>query len=280
MDPHFRAFSFVDRITTLEIGRRIVGQYTIPASLDSFSHSLVSEAVGQLAAWATMAAVRFTHRPVAGLVGRVEMHSRVCPGQTLDLAAELDSIDDEAVAYAGTASVNGSTVLRLEHCVGPMMPVHDFDDPDRVRQRFDLLCGEGAPLGAFTGVPEFAFELKSKSSEGAIRAMLQVPKQAEFFADHFPRRPVCPGTLLVHASLGLAVGLMDSIDPSSRERRWVPAVISDVKLRSFIPPGEALELEACRIESSPDSARVALQIRRRDRRIGSLRVNLKQVAVQ
>jgi len=276
MDPHFRAFSFVDRITALEPGRHIVGQYSIPAPLPSFSNSLVSEAVGQLAAWAAMAAVHFTIRPVAGIVGRAEMRDSVLPGKTLDLTAEIESIDQEAVAYAGTASVDGSTVLQLERCVGPMMPVTDFDDPHRVKQRFDLLCGQGAPAGAFAGLPQFPLESQTMTSEGSIRASFRVPEQAEFFSDHFPRRPVFPGTLLIQAGLEVAVGLLDSISPSPADTRWVPTVISDVKLRSFVPPGELLDLEARRDASPPGSAGVVLQIRRRDRRIGSLRVDLNQ----
>jgi len=55
MDPHFRAFSFVDRITSVNGGNKIRGCYTIPSGLKDFPSSLAGEAVGQLAAWAAMA---------------------------------------------------------------------------------------------------------------------------------------------------------------------------------------------------------------------------------
>ena len=142
MDEHFRAFSFVDRITSVEPGVRIRGSYAIPPDLDSFSHSLVAEAVGQLAAWAAMAAVDFKRRPVAGLAGRIELLAPVRPGQMLELAAELETVDTEAVAYGGTASAEGVPVIRLEHCVGPMMPMEDFDDPQAMRERFGRFCRE------------------------------------------------------------------------------------------------------------------------------------------
>ena len=77
MDEHFRAFSFVDRIASLEPGTRIRGSYTIPSSIDDFPASLVAEAVGQLAAWAVMSAVDFKSRPVAGLAGNIELLSIV-----------------------------------------------------------------------------------------------------------------------------------------------------------------------------------------------------------
>src|SRR5215467_13065429 len=122
MDGHFCAFSFVDRITSLERGSSIHGNYTIPPKVDAFPVSLVAEAVGQLAAWAAMTAVDFSHRPVAGIAGRIELLSIVRPGQVLELGAELESADTDTVGYCGTASVEGSPVLRLFDCVGPMVP--------------------------------------------------------------------------------------------------------------------------------------------------------------
>src|SRR5262245_6296958 len=107
MDGHFRAFSFVDRITALEPGRRVRGHYTIPARLAAFPPALVAEAVGQLAAWAAMAALEFKCRPVAGLAAAVNFISSVRPGQQIELMASLDTLDAEAVAYQGVAQVDG-----------------------------------------------------------------------------------------------------------------------------------------------------------------------------
>jgi hypothetical protein len=41
----------------------------------------------------------------------------------------------------------------------------------------------------------------------------------------------------------------------------VPEAILDMKLRSFIPPGATLRLEAKLKQGSPDSARLALETR-------------------
>ena len=103
MDEHFRAFTFVSRITSVEPGVRIRGTYAIPPDVGPFPHSLVAEAVGQLAAWSAMAAVDFKYRPVAGLAGNIELLSPVRPGQTLELAAELETADTEAVVYGSAA---------------------------------------------------------------------------------------------------------------------------------------------------------------------------------
>jgi len=68
----------------------------------------VPEAVGQLAAWSAMAALDFKVRPVAGLAGRIELMSDVRPGQSLELAVEIQTAEMDAVAYGGTAQVDGS----------------------------------------------------------------------------------------------------------------------------------------------------------------------------
>ncbi|HXJ73185.1 MAG TPA: hotdog domain-containing protein, partial [Candidatus Dormibacteraeota bacterium] len=99
MDAHFRAFTFVDRITELDPGRHIRGRYTIPVDVPNFPATLVTEAVGQLAAWAALAALEFKSRPVAGLATHIDFFSPVQPGQVLELSAELETLEEDAVAY-------------------------------------------------------------------------------------------------------------------------------------------------------------------------------------
>jgi 3-hydroxymyristoyl/3-hydroxydecanoyl-(acyl carrier protein) dehydratase len=274
MDQHFRAFSFVDRIHELEPGVRIRGSYAIPAGIGSFPGSLVAEAVGQLAAWAAMAAVDFKSRPVAGLAASIEMLAPVHPGQTLELAADLETVDAEAAAYGGTAYVNGSQVIRLQHCVGPMLPIEESDDPRLLRERFDLLQGGGAAPGAFGGLPSFALDLTNDEPGHSLRATLQVPTSAPFFDDHFPRRPVFPGALLMNSNLELAAALAVRLRPPAAGQRWRLRGIADVKLRAFTPPGEKLEIEARLNDLSADSATLKVETRKGKRLISSARVLL------
>jgi 3-hydroxymyristoyl/3-hydroxydecanoyl-(acyl carrier protein) dehydratase len=268
MDGHFRAFSFVDRITGVEPGVCIRGQYTIPPAVDAFPDSLVAEAVGQLAAWAAMAALDCSHRPVAGIAGRIELLSAVRPGQVLDLAAELESVDTETVGYGGTAHAGGRPVLRLRDCVGPMVPVEDFDDPKSVRDRLTLLRAAGAPPGAFGGLPALPLERGGGEEGRRACAVLRVPAVASLFADHFPRRPVFPGTLLMHANLQTAALLASEV-PAGGGTRWVPRIVSDVKLRTFIAPGDTLDLEARRTGHSDTVLSVTVESRINQRLVGS-----------
>ena len=275
MDGRFRAFSFVDRITRLEPGHRIEGLYTVPATASRFPAALMAEAVGQLAAWAAMSSVEFAHRPVAGLAGETRYHGAAVPGQTLQLAAEIERCDDEAIAYGGSASIDGRCVLELMHCVGPMLPMEEFDAPEAVRADFETLIGPGAPGGRFAGVDAPQLETTDHSAGERLRAVLHVPGSASYFDDHFPRRPVYPGTLLMDNLSTLALQLAGDL-PALHGSRLAVARVRDVKIRSFTAPGQALELEAHLQSSSADGAQMKLAARADGRTIATARIDVER----
>jgi len=221
-----------------------------------------------------MAALDFKCRPVAGLAASIELLAPVRPGQVLELAAELETVDSQAVAYGGTACAGGIPVVRLDNCVGPLLPLEEFDDPQAMRDRFALLQGAGAMPGAFGGVPSFAFDRTDGEAGQWLRATLRVPTSAPFFGDHFPRRPVLPGTLLVNSNLELAATLAAQLPPPTSGRRWVLRGMSDVKLRAFTPPGETLELEVRLNQLSTSAASMSVETRKGKRLISGARVLL------
>jgi 3-hydroxymyristoyl/3-hydroxydecanoyl-(acyl carrier protein) dehydratase len=332
MDPHFRAFSFVDRITSVRNATEIYGRYAIPSDVDEFPAALVGEAVGQLAAWAAMSALKFTHRPIAGLAGCIEFSGEAerrdsCPQQlskgkqpieppwgrqnvtadrnvraplstpsalrelsstaqswssalrprgVLKLAAHLESVDTGSVIYDGTAHADGRLVVRLLDCLGPMVPLADLDDPQAVAHRFEVLCGPGAAPGGFRGLPPLALERTAGETGREARATFQVPPSAPFFADHFPRRPVFPGSLLMHLSLRLGAMLVSELPPPA-SGRWGGWTIQDMKLRSFIPPGTVLELDARLKPRSQASAMLTLEARTGRDLLATARLILKPI---
>lgn len=273
LDGHFRAFSFVDRIHSLD-SSHVRGSYHVPQSIEHFPAALVAEAVGQLAAWAAMSVLDFKSRPVAGLASSIELLSPVRPGEILDLAADLETVDADAAAYDGVASVAGRPVIRLRHCVGPMVPVEEFDDPQALRERFALLRNQGAAPGVFGGISPLPLTWSGNGSGESLRAQLHVPSEALFFSDHFPRRPVLPGALLMNANLEVVAALAANLAAPAVGSRWRLQSISDVKLRAFTPPGDTLEIEARLNEVSGDSATVNVETRKGKRVIGGSRVGL------
>ena len=147
--------------------------------------------------------------------------------------------------YAGAARGAGGEVVALQRCVGPLLPMDAFDDPAAVRARFAALRS-GSPR-AGTDLPESDIVQPHVSpielGDGTASSRLRVPAAAPFFADHFPRRPVYPASLLADALSQLAAPLAAQaldVEPSHLH----VSRLSDYKVRAFSPPGQLLELTA------------------------------------
>ena len=275
----FRAFSFVDRITRCS-DRRIEGHYTVPASVNRFPASLMAEAVGQLAAWSAMEELDFAWRPVAGLAAETRYRRIVAPGQTLTLEADLARCDAEAVAYSGRAFIDGECALELIDCVGPMLPMEEFDAPDAMRVDFETLRAQGAAAGRFAGVPAPQLETVEHEAGRLLRTRLQVPGQNEvaYFEDHFPRRPVFPGTLLLDAMAHLSLQIAGEAIPGPGNRALMPARLSSVKIRSFTTPGTVLELEIELLAVEDERAQLKVAARNNVRTIATGRIEIAPLA--
>jgi 3-hydroxymyristoyl/3-hydroxydecanoyl-(acyl carrier protein) dehydratase len=271
----FAAFSFVDRIDEFEPSRRARGRFLVPAALAAFPACLVAEAVGQLAAWVAMDAVDFRGRPVAALAGETRFVAPVAPGSMLELAADIESCDDDAVSYAGWAAVDGRRVIELHDCFGPLLPTAEFDAPEALRDRLALLRGEGAPPARFRGIDALVATPAGGERGQSRRATLAVPASAPFFADHFPRRPVFPATLLLDAGIRLALELASELPawPAGTPLRLVS--MTRVKVRSFTPPGQRLDLTVSLQESARDRASIALAVSADEKSVATARVEIR-----
>jgi 3-hydroxymyristoyl/3-hydroxydecanoyl-(acyl carrier protein) dehydratase len=274
MSGRFRSFSFVDRITRRE-GGRVEGHYALPLG-SHFPASLMAEAVGQLAAWSSMAQLDFAYRPVAGLADAVHYHQLPYAGCTLQLQADIERCDAEAVAYSGKAFIDGRLALELVDSVGPMLPMEEFDAPEAVRADFHTLLGGGAAPGRFGGVPLPALhDLQSEPGE-RLGATLQVPEAADarYFDDHFPRRPVFPGTLLMDALAALSVQLVQQSGPLAAAGELVTRKVTQVKIRSFTAPGTRLQLEVVLQDADAQRARLKVTARNEDKTIATARIEV------
>jgi 3-hydroxymyristoyl/3-hydroxydecanoyl-(acyl carrier protein) dehydratase len=272
MPDRFSAFSFLDRITSLEAGRRARGRFAIPAGRPAFSICLVAEAVGQLAAWAAMAQAEFRRRPVAALSGETRIVGAAAPGDILDLGVEIESCDPDAVAYRGWARVADTVVLEAGRCVGPMLPLEDFDAPEAVRGDFETLRGPGARPSRFPGITAPDLAIIERIPGQRLRAIMQVPGSAPFFGDHFPRRPVFPASLLLDAQIRLAVRLAGETLPAGQRLR--PARVTDLKMRSFILPGHDVEIEAGMRSETHEAAELTLAAMVNGKRVATGRMEI------
>ena len=271
-DPHFAAYSFVDRIVEFVPGRRARGAFAIPARIHRFPAALVAEAVGQLAAWVAMDAIDFRGRPVAALATETRFAGVAKPGDMLELAVELQQCDDEAVAYDGRASIDGRTIIELADCLGPMLPVSDFDAPEALRERLALLRGPGAAPGRFGGIDDIPVNVTHRIAGSEVNATIDVPLSAPFFGDHFPRRPVFPATLLLDLMMRLALDLARCTPALGNGVRALR--VTHVKMRSFIVPSQRLDIAVALTDAANGVAKAMLNARTDDRLVASARLEL------
>ena len=280
MSAHFAAYSFVDRITDFVPAKHARGQFAIPPQLQEFSSCLVAEAVGQLAAWVSMAHIDFRGRPVAALATETRFHRDAIPGRMLELVVDIDDCDDDAVAYSGSASLDGQPIVELNHCLGPMLPVGDFDSPDAMRARFELLRTTGAKPHRFEGVALPDVMMREHVDGRSAKATLAVPTEAPFFADHFPRRAVFPATLLLDTQIRLALDLAREAPPWKSGEAPHPSGVTHVKMRSFILPGQSVDLAVELMPAADGVAKATLGARIDDRVVATARLEIEAGGVR
>ena len=239
----FSAFSFVDRITSIGSSGQIKGSFLIPAHLEFFPQSLVAEAIGQLAAWYAMSSLNFERRPVAALAGATKYHSEARPGERLNLEAIIESCDSESVSYSGVATVGERLVLELVDCSGAMLPQQEFDDPETIGQQFKLLETTGAEENRLAQAPCILPTDLQSDALGTLEGSLMIPSQADFFADHFPKKPVFPATLLMHALSSMVIEQINC-SPLPNQPQLAISSMARVKVRSWIAPGDQVKLRA------------------------------------
>ena len=154
-----------------------------------------------------------------------------------------------------------------------MLPVADFDSPEALRQRLALLRDGGATPGCFHGVAPLHVSVTHRVPGKALRGTLDVPADAPFFGDHFPRRPVFPAMLLLDTKMRLALDLARGA-PALHGTTPHPRRVTHVKMRSFIVPSQRLELDVA-LEAAKDGiVKAMLSAKTGDRLVASARLEL------
>jgi 3-hydroxymyristoyl/3-hydroxydecanoyl-(acyl carrier protein) dehydratase len=259
-------FHFVDQILELDPGRHALGvKHVTPGDTfvrptaggeSALLSCIIGEALGQLGAWNVMAAKDFSVRPVAGVVGEVVITGEAGIGDSVLLDTTIDSVTDDAVFYHAVASVDGTEVLRLENTLGPLLPMEQFNDPEELRERLARIHRPGVPteVPQLNGDPAVPFDvsfdeiLSLESGKEAI-AVRQVSGREALFADHFPKKPVLPLSLLLESLLHLGQMLLE--DGSIR---CVPTGVRKVKMSRFVEPGSSLVAKIRVVERSAKNA--------------------------
>jgi 3-hydroxyacyl-[acyl-carrier-protein] dehydratase len=98
-------------------------------------------------------------------------------------------------------------------------------------------------------------ELTLPTSAKGLKA---VSLSEDFFADHFPRYPTMPGTLLLESLAQLSGVLLEkSVEHSHQlELQAVLSTIERAKFRSLVRPGDLLHLESTILQLREEGGRV------------------------
>ncbi len=269
-------FLFVDQIIKDQPGKVIQGiKHITPADVyltqgrnkqAVLMPSIVTETMGQLAAWSVMRANDFTLRPVAGVASEVQLIADASVGDTLYIESTIDHVDDQAVEYHSVATINDKPIAIIESAIGPMLPMQDFIDPSVVRQQYDLIYRESERPEIPTSIQsltlnkerpllnnqlaQFDHIIDWQAGE-SITAQKNISILAPYFVDHFPRKPVLPLTILMSCNVDLAKRFIARVLTEEHASQFHAKSMRRIKMRDFVQPGDVL-IQHCHLKQQTE----------------------------
>jgi len=270
-------FLFVSRIQDIS-GEKIKGQVDFSAAepwrrttvenKTEISTSVVSEAVGQLVSWMALRDNQFTGRPVFLFATQIDLSGSVPAPSVIDLEAWISNRSEDSFIFSGTAKVGGETVVEIKDCGGYFMPLAELEDPSVTRKRFETLCQEGLPPNPagvafdFASLVDQVLEIESGT---AIKTVKVMKKDEPFYADHFPRFPVTP-IVVINEMITEATRRMMTRD-ATRPAIIQPIAVQDLKIKSFIKPGDTATIQIKLTESNDTEFETVSEILVNEKRI-------------
>lgn len=260
------SFLYVDRILEYVPGQRIRGLKNVtrsePLLLPGDAGKRVMhapvliEAFAQMSAWLAILDHRFEKRPLFLGEDDAQLFGDVESGDQVELSVELGRYNEEVVETHGTAKVRGKTVFRSDCGRGFLVPMTDFDDPKVVEKRFselyrpDLKAGpkvEAMPDESHAKVwtlsrqrpTEFVDAVISIAPLVEAQTLKNVTVSEAYFLEHFPRRPVVPGVVLLSMMLDACEMLVRTTPEPIGSRRYLTLQrLVGARFRKIVEPGD------------------------------------------
>jgi 3-hydroxyacyl-[acyl-carrier-protein] dehydratase len=265
-------FLYVDRIVEYVPGRLIRGVKNVTRSEPflvpeadgrrRLREPILIEALAQLGSWLVMADAQFLRRPLFLGEDLVEVSGSAHAGDQVDLAVELKRCEDDVVETSGTAAIDGQVVVRSHAGRGSLMPMADFASPDETRTRFQGLhrpefrgvSRVGGPR-AETGSefwrlsrhrpPELIDGVIEHQPGQAVAAFKNIAGTEAYFAEHFARRPVVPGVIMLTIACDACELLVrPEVQPLGDRRRLRLTKVVNGRFRKIVEPGDQCIVKA------------------------------------
>jgi 3-hydroxyacyl-[acyl-carrier-protein] dehydratase len=95
----------------------------------------------------------------------------------------------------------------------------------------------------------------------AAEAVRNIALSEDFFDDHFPRRPVMPGVLMIEGMAQLSGLLLEASlkEQFSRDAKALLTIIERTKFRKMIRPGDTLTYRAEVTSINPNGGKAAVK---------------------
>lgn len=264
-------FIFVDRILKLEKGKYAEGIKNVSFSDEYLVHrvsnfpvmprSLTVEAIAQLISWLVIFTTDFSVKPIAVTTEETKFLGDVRPGDQMLLKAEINSMHEEDALCSGSAEVNGKIVTELKNGICAFIPIEELEDvsvvkemsfslfPDRSFQ--DFLDYKKSNPGTNSHFHRNKFDLNAvdkvlKIENGKrILGVKSFTMTEDFGSDHFPVKPVMPGTMIIEAFVQLSERLLSSTikEKTGAIIKIIPKGSRKIKFRRYVRPGDQMILE-------------------------------------
>jgi len=262
-------FLFVDRICALEKGKRVRAIKNISGDegflaeifpgLPVLSPVIAAEAAAQALSWLIVEARDFAVKPLITVLDEYVCHKHVQPGDQIAMEGEVESFQRESALAHARILINETPAIEINHGVCYLFPLSALQDPADAQRQFQHLCekpfltapaaAQRSPLvreGAAPNLRDSGIDrIIFYEERQRIVGIKNITTTADYFNDHFPRKPLLPGVVIMDALIGCARILINrALTAHGWEQMQAVLVRAHkVKFRRFVQPGDQLVVQ-------------------------------------